>query len=523
MRAAQKGINGEQSCRRICARLTACDPTVPRIRRKTRSVMKGGALLSLGNASGAAFSLVRNVVIARLLLPEEFGVASTFAITLALLETLGNIAVNRLLIQADDGDDPALQANLQAIQFARGVVGAALVLLIAEPYAQLMGAPEAAWAYRVMALVPLVRGLWHLDIFREQRRLTYKGFVFATVGSQAIATIAIAPLAMISVDYSLMLWTILIQQSVFTAISHIVAERRFSVRWSGAVFERSLRFGLPLLGNGLLIFAIFHGDRVLIANQVGLAELGWFSVAFMLTLAPAMVLNNTLTGLFLPRVANVKSDQDAFEAAAARTVQAAMLTGAVFATGFAIAGPPLLLLLFGAPYSPALDVLVLLALMQGVRLAKAGPIIVSIARGDTMNPPLANTARAAMLPLALAALWLGFGLVSIVLLALLGEALAFAVSMYRARHRVQMPVRRVGLGVAATSGFLLTIGLSHWANAGGAGLFDHLTIVEVLAPIGCAALIIAMPDLSSSLRNAILSKGKLSASERPSPSEPSNS
>ena len=126
-----------------------------------KRVLKGGALLSAGSAVGKALALIRNIIIARILSPEDFGVAATFIITLSLLQSVSEVAADKLQVQAKDGDDKRLQQVMHLFQLMRGVFGAAILIIFARPIAGLFGAPEAAWAFQWLALIPLLRGLAH--------------------------------------------------------------------------------------------------------------------------------------------------------------------------------------------------------------------------------------------------------------------------------------------------------------------------------------------------------------------------
>ena len=188
-------------------------------------MFKSGLLLSTGNILAALLGLVRNVVIARLLSVDDFGIASTFAITMALIEMASNIALNRLIIQSKDGDNPILQSTLHTIQFGRGIFGGIILFLIAHPLALLFGIPEVAWAYQVLAIVPFLRGLAHLDMFRMQREMLFKPMITVELAAQGVATLAAIPLALWLGDYSAMLFAILLQQFVYLVVSHLVAEQ----------------------------------------------------------------------------------------------------------------------------------------------------------------------------------------------------------------------------------------------------------------------------------------------------------
>ena len=93
--------------------------------------------------------------------------------------------------------------------------------------------------------------------------------------------------------------------------------------------------------------------------------------------------------------------------------------------GVSLFGGDLLLLLFGEKYSQAVEMVAWLGLMQGVRLAKAGPMIVALACADTKNPMISNSVRGLAFIIAIYAAWLNLDIKVIVMIATLGEVVSF--------------------------------------------------------------------------------------------------
>ncbi len=141
-------------------------------------------------------------------------------------------------------------------------------------------------------------------------------------------------------------------------------------------------------------------------------------------------------------------------------MQVCQIAGASLGVGFVIAGPAILILLYGDRYADGTAVIGWLGVMQAARMAKAGPAIVAMSRGDTMNPMLANLFRAAGFVAAIAAAYAGLAIEWIAIAGLFGELLGFVSSSW-------MLSRRSGIAIAPamTSASLcaLTIAVSFFA------------------------------------------------------------
>ena len=384
-------------------------------------MFKSGLFLGAGNALTAMLGLVRNIIVARIISVEDFGIASTFAITFTLIEMTSNIALDRLLVQAREGNEPALQATAQALQAARGALGAVILFLIAKPLATLFNIPDAAWAYQLLALVPLMRGLAHLDMFRLQREMRFGPSIKVEFAAMAVSTLVAFPLATWLNNYQVMLYIILLQQALYVALSHLVAQRQYYWGWNGDMARRAISFGWPLLLNGLLMFGIFQGDRIIVGSLIGMTELGWFSAAFTLILAPGLVIAKTLNSFFLPQLSKVQDSPEKFDHFYLITMQASLLAGVLMTVLFAVGGPALLLLLYGPKYMPALPVIIWLAVMQGARMMRQGPSVVAMAKAHTRSPLIANIARGLALPIAFVAAMQGYGITAIVIVGIAGK------------------------------------------------------------------------------------------------------
>ena len=450
-------------------------------------MIRGGLILGAGNAAAALLSLARNIVIARLISVDDFGIASTFAITMALVEMASNFSLDRLLVQARDGEEPCFLSTLHAVQAGRGLLGALVLYAAAGPIALLFGVPEVAWAYQALSLIPLLRGLAHLDMFRRQRVMEFVPSVTVEAAAQLLATVAALPLALGLDDWRAMLYALLIQQIVFTATSHWVAARPYRWGWDRGVIRRALQFGWPIFLNGFLMFGIFYGDRIIVGSLIGMKELGWFSAAFLLTLVPTTVLAKTCQSFFLPQLSAARDDIAEFSRIYILTFQCIVFGALTLAMLFALAGPPIFIMLFGRDYEPAVTILIWLAVMQALRVAKAGPAIAALAKAETLNPLLANIPRAVLLLFAASAVISGGGILTVVMMAVVGEAFAFGSSILLTKRVLSAPPARLGLSCVMSLGVLGLICISTFlkfrALPSVAGLLPEILMVVAALPV----------------------------------------
>lgn len=393
-------------------------------------------LLVSGNASVSVLTLARNLLVARLVSVEDYGIAATFAISMAIVEMASNLGLQQLMVQDRAGDDPRLQAGLHGFNALRGLAAGLILFALAGPLAAFLGVPDIAWAYQLMALVPVARGLQHFDVERFKRTMRFGPSIVSTLIPAALSVAVVWPLDRLFGDWRVMLYAILAQTALGLVASHLWAERRFAVSLDREIMRKSLRFGWPLLLNGVLLFLVMHGEKLVVGRELGLEALGLFAMGFTLTLTPTLVLARSTQAFFLPQLSTLQDEDERFDAMAAATMQAAVANGLLVAVSIAVLGPPFVALVLGEKYAGLAPLLPWLGILQAVRVFKSGPAVVALARGRTGNATLSNLPRVAAILLAWAALAQGWGdLLAVVLIGLAGEVVGFALSLALVRAR----------------------------------------------------------------------------------------
>jgi len=403
------------------------------------------AIILSGNAAAALLSFARNLLIARLLSIEDFGIAATFALSMSLVEMASAMGLQQLIVQARDGEDADLQAALQAFNLLRGVASGLALFLLAKPIAVFFAVPDLAWAYQLLGLVPFARGLEHFDIHRLTRQRRYGPILISRGLPILLALAAVWPLALVFGDYQVMLYSILLQHGLAVVASHAMAERRFGLRADRAVFRRSLVFGWPLLLNNALLFGVMQGDRVIVAREYGLEILAIFSMGLTLTMTPIAVLAQSISLFFLPRLSAAQDDPRRFHQLALASIEVSLLAGLLLVMATALVGGPVVLFLLGERYAELVPLLVWFAIWQALRGLKTGGALVALSRSRTTLQPIANVVRACALPAAWLAAQHGVEPQVIIWIATVGELAAFLVSSLLLQRWFGLSLRMIGL------------------------------------------------------------------------------
>ncbi len=466
-----------------------------------RKIAGGAAIVAGGHAAGLAASLVRNVIIARAIGVENFGIASTFLVTMSLLEMVADLSIDKLLVQAEDGDEPRLQAAAHAMNAARGLVIAALLALLAAPIAGLFDAPEATWAYVVLAVVPLLRGFAHLDPRRVQRRLAFVPLTIMDSGSQLFAVLLAAVAVIWLDDYSVALWVLIGQAGVYALASHLLAERAYRWSFDGQCWKRFAKFGWPLMLNGALIWVAVQGDRLLVGAAISVVALGVYSAAVTLVNVPSNGLMTVWGKLALPLLSARQSQRDAYRAGVGLVAAAytASIVGVFAPLVFLL--PWVVSLVYGEEFAIGAATAGWLVLAFTARTCRGLPALVALSRARTGTVASGNAARAALLPLLVLAATGGddLALVAMALAAMevLSLGVMWGVLLWRMRGDVPaVACALLAVAPAAVVGACLVIAQARGSN----GFWEAAGLGVGAGALGVTGVIIG----STRLRHAIV-------------------
>ena len=455
-------------------------------------MFKKAVMVVSGNAFASIFLLLRNLIVARLVSPENYGIASTFAMSMSIVEMLSYLGLNQLMVIDKDGDDPKFQASMQGFQVMRGVFSSVVLFLIAQPYATFLGVERVAWSYEVLALVPLINGFQHYDPHRQRRHLNFTPSVLVNSIPAMVSVLVIWPLALMFGDYRIMLFALFAQALSMVATTHLTAERPYRLAWDFTLMKRATKFGWPLLLDGALIFGAFNGERLIVLRELGVSQFAFFTMAFTLTLTPTIVLANSFQSLFLPNLSGAQKDPEAFQRLAVASIESNLAIAVLLVLGASLVGGPLAYALAGPKYVSILTILVPIAILQAIRVAKNGANTVALARGQSSLSMMGNLVRVASLPVSW---WIAVttgDVLAIVWVVCVAEVVAFVLSMWLVRRWSGVKLRPLALPVLLTVGLIVMVGFDALRTTPRASLLQHmhweLLLVLILGLLALASM-----------------------------------
>ena len=382
--------------------------------------------------------MLRTIIIARLISPEDLGITAALLLSSNFAQKVTEIGARRYLIRASAGGQEGLLGVTQTVNLIQGLIAATFLFCLGRPIAALLDIPDATWAFRTIAVVPLINGFINNDLWRQHRSFKFKASILSESLNEILILVFAWPLVSYFRDYSAIVWLTLIGAINGMVLSHIFATKVYRLGFNRNHVAAIWCFGWPLIIDGLLLFLTSQGDRLIVATKYDMADLGRYSVAVFLTLTPITMLVKVNDTLMLPFLAQVQEDKSRFESRFRGCLESLTLISVTASVIFILLGYQLVTLLYGETYTDAGIYVVWLGAATSLRLVRAAPSTAMMARGDTYVLMASTLARSSALLPALIFALAGKPLVWIAASAIFGEIIAIVITstMVGRRHQI---------------------------------------------------------------------------------------
>ena len=392
---------------------------------------------------GATF--LRNIVLARIIGVENMGLAVAVAIGVRLFEMIGDFGLERWLVQVKAERLPRIRGAVHLLQAIKGVLLMAAAMAVAIPVTRLLLPEVEASVFALAAIAIGIRGFINYDYRERHRERDYRGSLRVEAGSNLLALLATAPIALWTRDYSAVAWASIMQALAMCLLSQWVARRHMSFTCNRQAIAEALRFGIPISCNALLMFLALQGDRLIVAVHFEPETLAGFALAAQLTLLPALAGTRFIMGFDLPKYAEAVNSGSTWQALLRkRLFQVTAVSGAMV-LAFSTVGQSLVSGLYGPEFVTDAGVLELLALAAGIRLTRTVPSTMLVAQGRTPFLLACNMPRVLALMAIIWALGQGAGLFAVALIGVVSEATGLMIGLAalhgtdRPRHTLMHP------------------------------------------------------------------------------------
>ncbi|MEM8965283.1 MAG: lipopolysaccharide biosynthesis protein [Bacteroidota bacterium] len=349
-------------------------------------IVSGIGWTSLASFGSQGLRLLFKLLLAKLLLPEDYGIIGMAAVFIGFIEVVSEMGMVSALIQR-----PKNQLNRQHystafwLNLAIAILGYALIVTAVSPI--------AAWFYSepilneimpLLALPLIFNTLYAIPKARLSKELKFKPQAFAEIASVLAGGIIATFLAF--QDWGV--WALaangVIVSLVSAAIYWLYSRWLPQLIFSKQAYHQLFDFGSKVLIERIFHFFTLNVDYLLIGKLIGGAALGSYTLGFLLTNTVVKQLTNVINRVMFPAYSSIQKSKEAIAKYFLSISKMNQLLVFPLMLGLILLAKPIIRVGFGTQWMMAvlpLQILALATILNGLS-ANASIIMRSVGRSD---------------------------------------------------------------------------------------------------------------------------------------------
>jgi O-antigen/teichoic acid export membrane protein len=299
------------------------------------------------------------IVLARLLIPEDYGLAAMVLVFGTLIFIFSDLALGSALVQRkelSEEDRSTVFWTATGLGLLFTVVGVAC----SWPLAAFYGEDEVQPLFAALSLSFVVTALGTTQSALLNREMSFKSLELRMMAGAAVGGVVGLVLAL--ADYGA--WALIGQQLAISVVSTILlwvlSPWRPSFTFSPASLRSLGSFSFNVFGTRVL-FYLNRMDAVLIGRFLGAAPLGAYSVAQHVILAPMARLTQPIAELFFPAFSRIQDEPARIGALWLRVNRLVAALAVPSMVGLMVVAPELVTVVLGEKWDAATPVIQILA------------------------------------------------------------------------------------------------------------------------------------------------------------------
>jgi O-antigen/teichoic acid export membrane protein len=275
----------------------------------SHQAVRGSLWSYLSFFSGKLLNFLTTIILARLLVPEEFGVVALCTVAIQYLDILNTSGIESALIARRDKLEEASNAAFIA-NIVLGFISFMVAWISAPLFADYFKSPTVTSLFRLLAFSLPISGLRLVPDALLQRTLQFRTKLIPEISRNIFKGIISVILAYLGYGAWSLVWGVLVGEFVSLVLSWIFAKWkpgwRFDRQASGEIVAYSVQIAMVNVAGAILN----NVDYLIVGRTLGTLALGLYTMAYRVPELIIRGLNQVVAKVSLPILAQMQSDRE---------------------------------------------------------------------------------------------------------------------------------------------------------------------------------------------------------------------
>ncbi len=396
----------------------------------SKQIVRGFSWAAFLNASAMGVSFIKIIVLSHFVFgPAEFGIFGVGVLVLGVLELLTETGINVFLVQENEPLEKYLD-TAWVISILRGVLIAAFLAILSYPIAVFFRI-SSSWAFILaFASLPLLRGFINPAIANLQKKLLFRQDASYRFAISFVEDISILGLALLTHNIFSFVLGMLIGSIVEVAMTFIIIKEKPKLKFVKIHFDKIIERGKWVTLAQIFDYLFEHTDDFVIGRILNVFSLGIYQNSYTLSSLPENAIAQQLSKITFPIFVNIQEDKARVKRAFWKTFWVTFLIIAPFGIVMFFFSEPIVSMLLGSKWLPAIPVLRVLALF-GIARAMTNlfyPVFLAFKKQNFVS--ITTLVSWFILGVVIFPLTKMFGITGAAISALVGSLAGFPVAFY---------------------------------------------------------------------------------------------
>lgn len=322
-------------------------------------VRRGVAWTMLFRLVERSAGLVSTLILARVLMPQDFGVVAMATSIVALFEILSMADFGSAIIR-DPHATPTDYSAAFTLNAMLGLFVAACVLALAIPASNFYGVPEVRHVIAALAVLPILDGFYNIATVDFRKQLQFQKDFVLQVTRKLLAVAVTIPLALYWRNYWALVAGMITGRLVMLVMTYVM--HPFRPTWTLVGANKLLKFSRWVILNNGLTYLMTRSSDIVIGRAAGPASLGLFNIAYEISSLPSSELTMPINRAVFPGYAKLMGDKGKLQEAFLRVIGVLAILIIPAGMGVACVADTLVPVVLGAKWNDAIPLVQVLAL-----------------------------------------------------------------------------------------------------------------------------------------------------------------
>jgi O-antigen/teichoic acid export membrane protein len=323
-------------------------------------------------------SLIRTIILAKLLAPADFGTFGIAIVIIYFFETMTAFSLPDALIQKKQETKDQLD-TVWTFQIIKGFLLAFITFIFSYKISKFFAEPKLIYIIPMICITYILRGFTNIGIIQLQKELEFhKRFIYINIGAFADIIISIC-LAFILRNYWALIGGYIISELILAIASYLIVPYRPKIQFNFIIIKDLFNFGVWLWATSMISFAIVRIDKLIIAKVIGTTALGYYMMANKFADITAVNIGKALSSVMFPAYSKVQDEISLLKKGFLTSLEFVLLISLPVSAILIILAPEFTTIILGRKWMPCVKSMQILTAASFIRALML--VYISLFRG----------------------------------------------------------------------------------------------------------------------------------------------